>query len=368
MPVQPGGFTPPFPPSRKGRWAVVSLALLLSLALAGVARADGEFEPNDDIAAATVLDVGPTYAATVETTNDRDWFAFHLAGGQQVAFVVTPESSTCDDFSDRFRASVRGAEGKTLTELNDEGGTYRYTTPKTGFYYVTTGDEAFGAPKVGCRYQFSAGPASAGAPAPPAPARQPAPEPNETAAQAYGPLNPGVRYDGTIETANDVDALFFYAFRGRQVDVELTQPDPLGDECYLKEVEVALRGAGITSDNDSVTLDGNARRVVPISVPSDKTHRYTLAFTSPVGCHWQAMLSPATAIANTLDTTAPSASPECRAARRQRARMAVLVKQAKRRVRHASTSASARRARSLLRSRRRALRRANHAVATSCRT
>jgi hypothetical protein len=96
----------------------------------------------------------------------------------------------------------------------------RYTTaPTTTRVYLAVSDHC----QDGADYEFRIDPVGAivsrGAPFWPANATA---EPNDRPALAAGPLRGGTPYQGTINSLNDVDWLYFYAKPGRALDVAIT--------------------------------------------------------------------------------------------------------------------------------------------------
>lgn len=69
---------------------VFVLLIAAILLMQGSARADGEFEPNDEPNAASgPIFSGSTISATLETTNDQDFYFFYLPAQTQLRFTLS---------------------------------------------------------------------------------------------------------------------------------------------------------------------------------------------------------------------------------------------------------------------------------------
>jgi hypothetical protein len=345
-------------------WAAALGILLLGAAPAWSA---GEFEPNDDITLATVLAPG-TYQAGNDTSTDPDWYAFDLAGRKQVSFSVQPSAtSKCFNDLDNFRWSIRDYQGRQVREFNmfgaGDAAEYKYTTPpQGGRYYVVVGSSQYN--HADCRYQLTVGPPDAGAP-PPAPLPTvTVPEPNDTDDVAYGPLAADTLYEGVIETVNDSDRMFFYAYGSRLINVELTAVSGCGD------VNAFISGA---SDEQATQVGyiASGERITYTFTTDPNTEAYGINVSEHqgnTGCRWQLRLSPAGAFAAAIESVPATASPACTAARRQRSRLANLVAQAKKRYARATTRTGRQKSRRTLAARRRDLAAAQRVVSRRCKT
>ncbi|HWT92524.1 MAG TPA: hypothetical protein VN238_05980 [Solirubrobacteraceae bacterium] len=275
------------------RLLLISLSLAVASAAPSVALGDA-FEPNDHIDQTWgPVAGGQTYEGVVDTKNDADWFRINLGGQQQIALTVTyPYDDRCFPGRTWYLLDAMGgriARGDTSSE-------FRYTTPPSGgvyYFAVNPGQSDQDDAGIGCRYAFSVTPATAVIAADPsAPPRQGAIEPNESAAQAFGPLSAGMLYTGAIETSNDSDWLSFYLLPGRQVRLALTSTNGcLGDAIAAR---VFRPGAAVGEPLRFTQVWANTR--ANLDFTTEAAGRYAIQITGDLGCTWQAMLTPADAV------------------------------------------------------------------------
>lgn len=145
--------------------AVLCVAGLLMLLLAGVAYGKGEYEPNDSRAtAAGPLAGGTTYTATRETDNDVDWYRFYVKTYSQMDFWATIDKSSpdCSSYSYTYM-KLYDKDGEEL----DASGLYPNSTDVTehllitlnpGRYYLRVNETTYCTEE---RYSFGIKPASA---------------------------------------------------------------------------------------------------------------------------------------------------------------------------------------------------------------
>lgn len=345
-------------------------AFLLSVCCA-TSHAQGSFEPNDDIAAATPVGAEPV-SASLESSSDDDWYRIELAPRRQVTVAVTfstpsGTSNTCGENFDGGRFTVRDEQSE---RLSDERGTstYSLTTPaEASRIYVDV------YARNGCAYTLQISPSDAVLPPVAEPPHVPAGEPDESLAQATGPLDGDVYYEGMIDTSNDLEYLYFYAGGSRKVTLDFLSPGGCTDTRAFRGTVFEDGTQDANPDdrlpggvNGNVYLDLYLRRIVTFAA-RPAVARYNIAIEGGQGCRWLVKVSPATALSRSLDATLPKASsPECKAARRQRARYARLVTQAKRTLRRTHSGHRRASARRSLSARRKLLRSAKRAVARTC--
>ena len=322
-----------------------------------MAMAAGEVEPDNDIISASGPLSSTTYAATLQDERDDDWYWLQLAGGQQITFSAVFNSQGC--FFPNASASLIDYYGSTIARLQGptfEPGVvqqYRYTTPGAGgTYYIEvqggSGDE-------GCEYEFEVSPPSAFAPAPPKPPIVPVSEPDDFLAQAH-PIGAGSLYAGRIDTSNDVDRLYFEAKANQTVSVELA-----GGGCD-GGVEANVKPPD-GSKEFAQTAYGSAESRGTATLKTFGGGRFDIVVSGDLGCQWQLLLSPASALG--ADAPKTSHADPCRDARRALARRRYRLHRLERTLRFASTARRPRLLRQIT-AQKREVRSARNAIRAHC--
>jgi hypothetical protein len=289
------------------------LSALCFLTFVTAAKAAGEVEPNDDIITATGPISSGAYAGSLDAPYDDDWYAVQLAGGQQVTITVSYDG---DCYFPDARALVRERRGIYVASVFAEGSeTDSFTTaPAGGSYYV----EVDGQTESGCDYSFELTPASAIAPAPPALPVVSVPEPDDFSDQAHE-MGAAAIYTGSIQTVNDVEQLYFPTIANQTVAVEVA-----AGSC---EGEVNARVIPSTGSGDSSeTAYGDSSEWGLATLATNTGGRFSVEVSGggdepsdPLGCVWQLLVSPPTAIGVGSVTQQPQVDP-CLPAKRVLAR------------------------------------------------
>jgi len=82
------------------------------------AAGSGEFEPNDDSFHATPVQLNGSYGATVETSNDEDWYVLRVNGGTQVEIVAERQGSADpEDVGNVIAVEVRQGTERVEAQL-----------------------------------------------------------------------------------------------------------------------------------------------------------------------------------------------------------------------------------------------------------
>lgn len=335
---------------------LATLFAFLLLLFAPTAGAAGEVEPNNDIISAYGPISPSSYAGTLEGELDDDWYWLQLAGGQQVTFSAVFNSQGCffpnarAALVDYYGSGIAGLSGPTFEPgVRQE---YRYTTPAAGgTYYV----EVQGGSDSGCEYEFELSPPSAFAPAPPKPPIVPLVEPDDFAAQAHQ-IGAGVLYAGRIDTTNDPDRLFFDAKSNQIVSIEIAAG---GCDGRIEARVAPPKG----SKEFAQTAYGSASTRGVATIKTLTGGHFDVTVSGDLGCEWQVLLSPTTAIGADVPT-ATHANP-CRSAKRALTRHRYRMHRLQRTLRFASM-ARVPRIRHQISSQKRAIRSAKRSIRSSC--
>jgi hypothetical protein len=339
-------------------------ALLLALVFltlgAPLARAD--VEPNNNISEFEGPVAGGTeIAGKFQTLDDSDWYAFYASAQQQLSISVSAVGASCG-----WYASFRDTDGELIAYVyldDNDTDTMTYTTPTTAGRYFLHFREAC----AGDSYKFRIDPAAAVVTGPSRVTPQNVQEPNEYAAQAWGPLLGGVTYRSGFETANDAEWFFFHTAPGeQQLDIAVTG---LGSCGTIGEL---YAGGDVEG---SVYVDYN--EIEHIRFTSHKAETRVLRFRD--GCVddiFLVAIHPAAAVSSTPpppppEPTAPASPPDpgyetqpnpqpqpsghCLAARREVSYRRDRVRRFTRRLRAAQSPGARRRARVRLRREKRKL-------------
>lgn len=268
--------------------ALISLVSLL--AAAPSARA-GQYEPNDEIGAATGP-IGPqVYSAEFETDQDEDWYWIPLAGQQQIDLAVHFSTYDCSHGGRAYFIDKQGETIDTLYAISQdyEGGEeeqhFRYTTPPAGGVYFLrfTG---VGPP---CAYKFEIGPSSVFAAGLANPVIRVA-EPDNFKSSAHGPLVADTLYAGAIDAEGDVDQLYMEALPGAEIEMTMI------GYCHERgsvDATVTVPGEG-SRYNELETTDGYGNGSASYEIgPGGRIY---VAVNGGVGCHWQFRVTPGSAL------------------------------------------------------------------------
>jgi hypothetical protein len=107
----------------------------------------------------------------------------------------------------------------------------------------------------------------------------PVPEPNDDITRAHGPLAAATQYDGSFESAADVDFLVFYVDGPEQIQLTLTK-QPVGS--CSPDLDATL----LNGDGKVVTVPGHLN---PYEVPTNASN--ALIYTPPASGRFYLMLS-----------------------------------------------------------------------------
>lgn len=275
--------------SLRGRCAAL---LAVCLLLAGAAVASADVEPNDVISQAEgPIAGGVAVTGTFGAPDDFDYYVFYVQGQQQIHLQQTMP------------------DGCIATLLDTDGGTLPddFTTPTgTNRYFVVVGRRYDFNDCTGASYSFRIDPASAVV-AGPAIDRSfvQTGEPNESPAQAIGPLAGGVNYRGSIDTNNDQDWFSFFVAPGvHQVDISVTDPLNEGNCSAWVALGSSPDFYGPLSASGDWATYGHVRTT--LSGPAS----YQLsASTSCTFGSWQFRIDPPDALTPTLETPPPPPAP-----------------------------------------------------------
>jgi len=263
------------------------VALLATLVLlAGSAAALADVEPNDIISQAEGPIAGGTQiTGTLGTPDDVDYFYFYVQGQQQIHLTATlADAEECgyqleDTDGARLPSDYTTPPGLNRYYVHIYGS--EFCTPGPWSFEVDPGSAVVSGPSIDRSFVQTG-------------------EPNESEAQAEGPLAGGVNYRGSIDTSNDEDWFFFYVAPGtHQIDVAVTNPTTSGCNAQVTLPEAldtygepsGASGDSTTYGHVDVTLTGPAR--------------YYLSAGSSCSGAWQFRIDPSDALAPSLPAVAP---------------------------------------------------------------
>lgn len=295
--------------------------LVVCLLLAGAAVASADVEPNDVISQAEgPIAGGVPINGTIDTPDDTDYYYFYVQGQQQIHVRSTGLSG---GFNCSPPPDLEDASGSSLP--------LDYTTPSgLNLFFLRVGDNSPGSQDELCDpgpYTLEVDPGSAVVQGPALDhSFVQTGEPNESAAQAEGPLAGGVNYRGSIDTANDQDWFYFNVAPGtHQLDVTVTNPER--QDCTSG---VTLADA-LDQYGDAYSASGNwdtfGQVAVTLTGPAVYHLNAGMASSSCFGA-WQFRIDPPGAVTPTLETAPPPAPPAHPAPR-----ISTACKQARSRVR-----------------------------------
>lgn len=268
------------------RTAVRTACGALAAAALAPAVAAADVEPNN-----SVFDPeGPLLGSeqqtgTVSPSDPNDWYVLYVDGVQQLHLRV-PQT---------LRPLCSGVR---ITDSDGRPIPSSYTSPPgtTRFYVHARYEPVRSDCEPEPRYWFSVEPAAALVPGPAKLPVKGTREPNETLAEAGGPLLPGNWYFSRLETVNDDDWLRFYARPGAgRVDVE-TVTFGGGEDCGIhnllvknargKELDSGIRSQGVI-EHTTVNVTHGAKLLV---------HSYGSGINGCVGASAVVRVGPAEAI------------------------------------------------------------------------
>jgi hypothetical protein len=196
-------------------WTTVAATLAATFVFATVATAD--VEPNDVISQAEgPVSAGPI-TGTLLTPGDTDYVLFYVASQQTLRLVAT--DTTNDAIHNCLAATLSDADGQPV-----RGNVT--SPPGTSRMFVHTEFHGGASCRTPLTYRLDIEPASAFATGPPLDKSSTATtEPNETPADAVGPLSVGVTYSGRHEISGDRDWFAFQVPSGHH-DLEITTTSP----------------------------------------------------------------------------------------------------------------------------------------------
>lgn len=230
-----------------GALLVVAAAWAPGAALADVEPNNSLFAPEGPIAG------GQEISGALLPADANDWYVLYVDGRQQL-HLSSPQMTP----SGCLLVTLANADGKSIPP--------DYTTPPgTTRFYVRIGRRYDGcSPESG--YSFRVEPAAAVVPGPGKQGIRTAAEPNDTRAEAFGPMAAGLWYFGTLETVNDRDWLSFYTAPGRHLlDVQTVvygadQATVFGSSSCQRDIQlVDARGRQIDGPSGSPDLIEHVR-------------------------------------------------------------------------------------------------------------
>lgn len=201
---------------RAGRLGPILATSLSAGALFGVVAALADVEPNSGIPSAEVIEAGKTYSGNLSSEDHVDTYYFYAEGGTALRFNVATSAEFCPKFE--FSGGVTLEPGSEVGPTTSAVYTTKEGETKV-YYFTVTGS-------CNAAYSFTIM-ASKAFPTDPHPwgNRAPAPEPNETPAQAKGPLLGGITYEGSASTVNDEDWFYLYEKPNRNLTISITTPE-----------------------------------------------------------------------------------------------------------------------------------------------
>jgi hypothetical protein len=338
----------------------------------------GEFSTPTTVARITQasgpLSNGISYSGVFDTPNDADWYVFHVNGPKQIDASVTKVGAGCSTsigaaLLDGDGHDVPGEFSTPTTVYSNQTEHMTYTTPAAGRYYVVVSNDCAGDP-----YQLRVGPGDAitTTPTGAAPTEQAAatPEPNDSIAQASGPIVGATAYAGALDTVNDRDYFKLLVPGGRQIDVAITK---VGDGCGSR-FDAAL----FTGDEEDASTNGvSSNSTTHLTAnPTTNTTYYLRMTGSCAGNPYQFRVDPGDAVVQTFTPPAlppptpvqdPSTSAACRSAKARAKTAARNLRSAKAKVKQARTRRARSRANKLLAARKKQLKTAQRRQRKACR-
>ncbi len=260
---------------------------LLCLALGPAAAARADSEPNNALVQAEGPIAGGTdISGSLPTGQDEDWYVLYIKDQQQVHLTYSSDPG-CTDFT------LRDTDGNGLSD--------DYTSPPgTNRFFVQVAKRFSDCDPSTYKFRIDPGAAVVSGPAMPKP--EATGEPNESNLQAAGPLQGGVAYAGSLDTANDQDWFYFYTPGGAH-QLDLSATGPALDSCG---VSLTLTTAG----GDQIgyaTPDSNYVNHITFTSADAATYLVHAEHAYSDDCvpaHWQFEIDPA----DSVTTSAPGDS------------------------------------------------------------
>ena len=332
------------------------LAALPAWALADVEPNDGILQPEGPIAGGTPM------TGTLASDNDRDWYAFYVASQTQLDIALTtPAGSPCSTSAVLLNTNGYDVAGGTSAYANVNTTDHiLYTTPVgvQRYFLVLDSNCAGGA------YSFQLNPGAAIVSGPGSVPAVPTSEPNESAAQALGPLTGGLPYSGSVDTQNDQDWFFFYALGSTAFDLAFTSLDPCS-------TYASVYRDGVVDSLDSASPSSNQTDHVVYTPPAWGRYFVQVRSNCSSGARYQLRLDPASAIV--LTPPPPPAAPivrapssRCTRARNGVTRWRAAIRSTKAKRSQVVTRRARRRLTRKLQAQKRTLRRAKDRVTIYC--
>jgi len=333
---------------RTVRILIQAICGLLAVAACVPAAALADIEPNNSVFAPEgPIAGGQDIAGTLSPGDDDDWYMLYVEGVHQLHLSSTQDApENC--------ISIR------LTDANGRPIASDYTSPPGNTqFFVHAERTAF---TFGCApnasYSFRIDPATAVFPGPERLPIRGTAEPNDTRADASGPLLPGAWYFTELETVNDQDWLRFYVRPGTW-DIDVQTVTYRGEGCAL-----ALELTNAHGDTQATA--GNTREL--IAHMTHETRRGAKLFVHSAGIGGEGcvrtatvvQVGPAEAIMSKAEVKAA-----CAKGRKASRRWSKRVAADKRAIRRAGDDASRRLKRKLARDRRK-LKAAKRSVGIYC--
>ncbi len=325
---------------RRGAVRATMMALVVGgAAMGSTAPALADTEPNNVISQAEgPVGGGVDVVGSLSTPDDHDFYVFYAASQQQLHLTADDLTNPDDDYClDADFVDTNGA-------LVDNDHT---TPPGVNRYFVRLEVGSTSGCSNPQTYRFRIDPAGGvtGGPALDR-ALSPTGEPNETPAQAAGPLQAAVNYIGTHDTVNDEDWFFFWAPPGpHQLDLSVTAPaNAPSSGC---SPEVSLYG-GAASDSYVASAYATAHSFGHINQtlvgPDDYFVRAGVDDSDCLTGGWQFRIETpdAVTLVNPFAAPPPPPPPPPVAARPARPRYATSVSLRRRGARYSGRASSAR--------------------------
>jgi hypothetical protein len=260
---------------------LLTLFCAFALAIPALSSAD---EAGDDIAHATgPLAGATTYSGRMDTDTDHDWWFFYTNPQRPIDIAVTKlPGGSCSWIG----VNLLDGDGNKISEHDPDTNTtthFNFTTAVTSRRYYLEIDRGS---CTGGSYQILIQDADAVTSTPPG--SQPTvasaneTEPDDTIAQAFGPLLGGVTYGGTFNTDTDHDWWVFYTNPQRPLDAAVTN---LGGPCGWIGVNLYDGDGNKQSEKDP---DPNTTSHFNFTTPAG-SRRYYIEVDRG-GCHGQSYL------------------------------------------------------------------------------
>jgi hypothetical protein len=195
--------------------AVAVTLTAAALALAGAAPA-GATNPQWEVWNAPALSAGQIVSDSFpgDAVLQQHWFRFRATAGTPINITATPASPGCMSENGKFSLlDMELINPDASSTYSGKEFVISWTGQQAGDYYIEATYHGSG----GCAYSFT----TPGGALSPITTKLGLAEPNDTPESANGPLRADIRYEGTIETSNDIDWVYFWGRAGQQVTADL---------------------------------------------------------------------------------------------------------------------------------------------------